>query len=72
MITTGGSGGVMAIDPYLDRIEAKGKKEGFIEGEKRAWLLMEKLFAEKRVDDVKKAAFDEAFRKGLYKEFGIE
>ncbi len=61
----------MATDPYLDRIEAKGRSEGKKEGENLLASLMQKLFALGRDEDVKRIASDEAFRKELYKEFNL-
>ena len=55
------------MDPYLDRNEAKGKKEGV----NQSLTLMKKLFSLGRDDDAKKAASDEAFRAKLYKEFNL-
>ena len=59
------------MDPYLDRIEAKGFTKGEEKGENKAFLLMQKLFSLGRDDDAKKAASDEKFRKELYKEFNL-
>lgn len=41
------------------------------EGERRAALLFSKLFADKRIEDVKNAAADPEVRQKLYKEYGI-
>lgn len=63
------------MDPYLDRIEAKGEEKGIVkgrvEGENLLASLMQKLFALKRLDDAEKAASDEKYRKKLYEEFNL-
>ena len=59
----------------LDRIENKGRNEGrsegLTEGRTEIFILMQKLFDEGRVEDAKRAANDEAFRKEILQEFGL-
>lgn len=63
----------------LDKVEnrgiAKGKAEGKIEGkaegENLMALLVKKLLDQSRIEDVKRASEDKAYRSQLMKEFGI-
>ena len=63
----------------LDKVEnrgiAKGKAEGKIEGkaegENLMALLVKKLLDQSRIEDVKRASEDKAYRRQLMKEFGI-
>ncbi|MDD3746589.1 MAG: hypothetical protein PHD70_08990, partial [Anaerostipes sp.] len=58
------------------RGRAIGQKQGEARGEKRGETrlstLMNRLFEDERVNDVKKAINDSKFRKNLYQEYGIK
>jgi len=58
---------------FADQVEAMNEalSEERVEGEKRLADLITKLFASGRGDEVERAAKDENFRKGLFKEFHI-
>ena len=49
----------------------QGEKQGLKQGESRLAELITKLFASGRGDEVERAAKDEEFRTGLFKEFHI-
>lgn len=55
----------------LDKVENKGKAEGKIEGKNQMALLVKKLLDQSRIEDVKQASEDEAYRDKLMKELGI-
>jgi hypothetical protein len=55
----------------LDKVENKGKVEGKIEGKNQMALLVKKLLDQSRIEDVKRASEDEAYRAKLMKELGI-
>ena len=59
----------------LDRIETRGKVEGFAlgkkEGENKLAKLMDKLFSLNRTNDAMRAAADPEYREKLYEELGI-
>lgn len=55
----------------LDEGREKGLKEGRKETEKRYGLLVSRLIAEDRLDDLKRVADDPSLLEGFYKEFGI-
>ena len=65
------------LKEYLEREEGvkqgvkQGEKQGLKQGESRLADLITKLFASGRGDEVERAAKDENFRKGLFKEFHI-
>ena len=67
--------GCDVIDKIYNRGFEKGFKQGFEEGFKQEMeqvaLLMRKLFAQKRIEDVKKACKDRQYLMQLMKEFGI-
>ena len=50
---------------------SEGRSEGRFEGETRLSKLMKLLFDAGRIEDAERAASDEAYRAGLFKEFGI-
>ena len=52
--------------------KAEGKAEGMAEGEHLLAQLISCLLSDKRMDDIKLATEDEAARKRLYKEYGLE
>ena len=72
-------GGPRNMCDVLDKVEnrgiAKGKAEGKIEGkaegENLMALLVKKLLDQSRIEDVKRASEDKAYRSQLMKEFGI-
>lgn len=49
----------------LDKVENKGKAEGKIEGKNQMALLVKKLLDQSRIEDVKRASEDEAYRAKL-------
>ncbi len=49
----------------------QGFEEGFKEGLEQVALLMRKLFAQKRIEDIRKACKDRDYFMQLMKEFGI-
>ena len=55
----------------LDRVEARGVAIGEKKGESKLADLIIKLFASGRGDEVERAAKDEKYRAGLFKEFHI-
>ncbi len=71
--------GCDVIDKIFNRGFEKGYKQGFEEGYKQglkegmeqAALLMRKLFAQKRIEDIRKACKDRDYFMQLMKEFGI-
>lgn len=48
-----------------------GKEEGRAQGERRINTLYEKLLKEQRMDDMKRAVEDEAYRETLLKEYDL-
>jgi len=52
--------------------EAKGRAEGRAKGEAIVTKLLETLFALGRTDDAHRAIVDEAYRRQLYAEFGLD
>ena len=77
--TDGQKGGPRNMCDVLDKVEnrgiakgiEKGKVEGEIEGKNQMALLVKKLLDQSRIEDVKRASEDEAYRDQLIKEFGI-
>ena len=63
--------GCDVIDKIFNRGFEKGFKQGFEEGMEQAALLMRKLLAQKRIEDLKKACKDKQYLMQLLKEFGI-
>ena len=55
----------------LDKVENKGTAEGQIEGQNQMALLVKKLLDQSRIEDVKRASEDEAYRDKLMKELVI-
>ena len=55
----------------IEGIREEGRAEGRIEGESQLGLLISRLFADGRLEDVQKAADDENARKELYREYKI-
>lgn len=55
----------------LDKVENRGIAKGKAEGEDTLALLMKKLFDQSRIEDVKRASEDEAYRDKLMKELII-
>lgn len=53
------------------RGKAEGLAEGEVKGEARLSALISKLLGSDRIDDVKRATTDDAYRQELFKEFGI-
>ena len=51
----------------IDRIENRGIEQGM----EQVALLMRKLFAQNRIEDIRKACKDRHYCKQLLKEFGI-
>ena len=64
-------GGVNNMCDVLDRVEARGVAIGEKKGESKLADLIIKLFASGRGDEVERAAKDEKYRAGLFKEFHI-
>ncbi|MDD3184621.1 MAG: Rpn family recombination-promoting nuclease/putative transposase [Anaerostipes sp.] len=54
------------------RGEARGEARGKTIGETRLSILMNRLFEDERINDVKKAINDPKFRKNMYQEYGIK
>lgn len=77
--TDGQKGGPRNMCDVLDKVEnrgiakgiEKGKVEGEIEGKNQMALLVKKLLDQSRIEDVKRASEDEAYRDKLMKELGI-
>jgi len=65
------TGGPHNMCDVLDKVENKGKAEGKIEGKNQMALLVKKLLDQSRIEDVKRASEDEAYRAKLMKELGI-
>ena len=51
--------------------ERRGERRGIKKGENNMADLMQRLFAEGRVEDARRAASDQAFRNHLFKEYSI-
>ena len=56
----------------LDKVEKRGIAKGKAEGIAKMSLLFKSLFNQNRIEDVKRASEDEAYRSQLMKEFGID
>lgn len=56
----------------LDKVEKRGFAKGKAEGIAKISLLFKSLFNQNRIEDVKRASEDEAYRSQLMKEFGID
>ena len=69
--TAGQKGGLHNMCDVLDKVENKGKAEGKIEGKNQMALLVKKLLDQSRIEDIKRASEDKAYRDQLIKEFGI-
>ena len=67
----GQKGGPHNMCDVLDKVENKGKAEGKIEGKNQMALLVKKLLDQSRIEDVKRASENEAYRDKLMKELGI-
>ena len=65
------TGGPHNLCDVLDKVENKGKAEGKIEGKNQMALLVKKLLDQSRIEDVKRASENEAYRDKLMKELGI-
>ncbi len=67
--------GCDVIDKIFNRGFEQGFEEGFKQGQEEGMeqvaLLMKKLFAQKRIEDVKKACKDKQYLMQLMKEFDI-
>ena len=50
----------------------KGIEQGIEQGEEKMAVLMQKLFADKRVADAEKASRDASYRAELLKEYSLE
>ncbi len=55
----------------IDKIFNRGFEEGVKQGMEQVALLMRKLFAQKRIEDIRKACKDREYLMQLMKEFGI-
>ncbi len=55
----------------IDKIFNRGFEEGVKQGMEQVALLMRKLFAQKRIEDIRKACKDRDYLMQLMKEFGI-
>lgn len=65
------TGGPRNMCDVLDKVENKGKAEGKTEGKNQMALLVKKLLDQSRIEDVKRASEDEAYRDKLMKELVI-
>ena len=65
--TDGQKGGLHNMCDVLDKVENKGE----IKGKNQMALLVKKLLDQSRIEDVKRASEDEAYRDKLMKELGI-
>ncbi len=63
--------GCDVIDKIYNRGFEKGFEEGVKQGMEQVALLMRKLFAQKRIEDIRKACKDREYLMQLMKEFGI-
>lgn len=76
ILSSSGKGDIQNMCDVAERLENKGRAEGRVqgraEGEDKMSMLINKLIAAGRNDDVAKAAADRAERNKLYAEFGIE
>lgn len=63
--------GFMTLEMDHRARERYAKEQGLAEGEERNNKLVEALLAADRVDDLRHAAKDAAFRQQLYQELGI-
>ena len=55
---------------FTEGIE-KGLTKGITEGELRNNMLIQKLIDAGRIDDLRRSAADEVYKKKLYEEFGL-
>ncbi len=60
-----------AIEGIKEEGREEGREQGRMEGELKLGLLISKLFADGRLEDVQKAANDECARKEFYREYKI-
>ena len=69
--------GVRYMQAWEEKIYLKqegledGREEGREEGEKRVSLLTRQLLKARRYEDLERAAEDPAYRRELYREFGL-
>ncbi|MDD6572289.1 MAG: hypothetical protein PUF12_07915 [Thermoflexaceae bacterium] len=55
----------------IDEMVKAGERRGMEQGETQLGLLISRLFADGRTNDVQKVATDERIRKEFYREYGI-
>ena len=60
------------LDKHIQSEKAHSREEGIAKGENKSFLLMQKLLAEGRNEDLTRATTDRAFRNQLYQEYHIE
>ena len=58
-------------EEYLNEGLEKGLEKGREEGEERFSLLLQKLLAQGKNEDVQRALVDKEYRKQLYEEYGL-
>ena len=46
-------------------------EEGKLEGESRSFILIQKLFSENKIEEVKKVSEDKAYREEMYEKYGL-
>lgn len=61
----------MKMCKALEELKEQGKSEGRLEGESRSFILIQKLFSENKIEEVKRVSEDKAYREEMYEKYGL-
>ncbi len=61
----------MKMCKALENLVEQGKSEGRLEGESRSFILIQKLFSENKIEEVKRVSEDKAYREEMYEKYGL-
>ncbi len=63
--------GGKVLELMSERLLAEGEKRGIEKGEDKSFLLINRLIADGRSEEIPKVCSDKAYREKLYTEYGL-
>lgn len=60
-----------ALENLVEQGKSEGRLEGRLEGESRSFILIQKLFSENKIEEVKRVSEDKAYREEMYEKYGL-
>ena len=61
-----------ALEELKEQGKSEGRLEGRLEGESRSFILIQKLFSENKIEEVKRVSEDKAYREEMYEKYGLQ